>query len=446
MRTTLPGFPRPLIALVGRPNVGKSTLFNRLLGSRRAVVSSTGGTTRDRLYGLVEWRGTPFTLIDMGGMEFGVDDGIGRSVQRHVVRALEEADGVVFVCDAQEGLVPADQMIMEWLRKTGKPVLLTVNKADHRLIVPPDFFSLGLAQPLAVSALHGRGTGELLDRLVDELAQRSGTDPQTLGSRLARAVAIVGRQNVGKSSLLNALLREERVIVSEVPGTTRDAVDTHLVVDGELVTVIDTAGLRHRRKVKDPVDMFSMSGALEAIGRCDVALVVLDATQGLVRDDQRILTSVCRAGRGLVVLVNKWDLVKGGTERTLTEATRRAAPFVSFAPVLAVSAKTGFQVPRILTTTMRVIRTMQRGVSDVECRAILEEAWAAHQSPRFRGRTVRLRGARWLPGVPVRVELITSPIGRLPLPYQHYLLKRLYAHPSISGVPIKLVVTGTGKR
>jgi GTP-binding protein len=466
MITVLPGIQRPCIALVGRPNVGKSTLFNRLIGVRKAVVSSTRGTTRDRLYGHTEWRGVPLTLIDTGGFEFAAGNGLAEAVQHHIWRALQEADGFVLVCDAKEGLVPADEMIMERLRKTGKPVVLALNKIDHRLVVPPEFFSLGGAAAFPLSALHGRGTGDLLDHLVTHLTvpQRHPSEPSQRTDLPAApnpaqapgdfdggqadvpsrhptsAVAIVGRQNVGKSSLLNSLLREERVIVSEVPGTTRDAVDTHLTVHGEPLVLIDTAGLRRRRKVKDPVDLFSMSRALEAIERCNVALVVLDATQGVTRDDQRITAQVCQAGRGLVILVNKWDRVRGGSDRTLTEAIRRALPFASFAPVLAVSAKTGFQIPRSLTTTLRVIRAMQQELSEAACLALLQKAWGAHPPPRFRGRTIRLQQARWLPGRPVRVELTTSPIGRLPLPYQHYLLKYLHASPRLTGVPIRLVV------
>ena len=253
-------------------------------------------------------------------------------------------------------------------------------------------------------------------------------------------MAIVGRQNVGKSSLLNALLREDRVIVSETPGTTRDAVDTQLIVNGTKLSLIDTAGLRHRRKVRDPVDLFSMSRAVEAIGRCDVALVVLDGTTGVTTDDLRNITQVCDAGRGLILLVNKWDLVTGGSERRLTDAVHRAIPFATFAPVLAVSAKTGFHLPRVLTTTLRVARAMHQGLSEVDCFALLGKAWGAHAPPRIRGRAIRLQGARWLAGHPACVELITRPIGRLPVPYQHYLLKRLHEHPKLSGVPIRLMV------
>jgi GTP-binding protein len=426
-----------LIAIVGRPNVGKSTLFNRLIGARKAVVASTRGTTRDRVYGQAEWRGVPLMLVDTGGFEFGSGNGLTRAVQLQIGRALKEADAVLLVCDGREGLVPMDEMVMERLRTMDKPVVLAVNKLDHRLVVPPDFFALGVADPVPVSAMHGRGTGDLLDRLVTHLARRAtdGSPP-----RPSVSVAIIGRQNVGKSSLLNALLREERMIVHEAPGTTRDAVDTLLRIRDDSVLLVDTAGLRRRRKVKDPVDLFAMSRTVHAIERCDVALAVLDATQGVTREDQRIVDKVCEAGRGLVLLVNKWDLVKGGDPRKLTEAIRRALPFAAFAPVLAISAKTGFHVPRSVAAVLDVVRRMRQEVPEADCRAILQRAWAAHPPPRWRGRVVRVRGARWIPGCPVRMELVTHPAGRLSSSYQRYLLNALQAYPRLAGVPIRLVV------
>jgi GTP-binding protein len=429
--------------IVGRPNVGKSTLFNRLLGERRAVVSKTRGTTRDRLFGDVHWGGRVFTLVDTGGIEFDTREGLAAAVQRNVRRALKDADAFLLVCDAAEGFRPADTMVMDALRPTGKPVILAVNKAEDRLAVPPDVFSLGAADAFAVSALHGQGTGDLLDALA---AQTASAETRPVADL---SIAIVGRQNVGKSSLLNALLREERALVSDVPGTTRDVVEGRLSIRDASVALADTAGLRHRRKVKDPIDTFSMSRALEAINRCDVALAVLDATVGITRDDQRLLERVCEAGCGLIVLLNKWDLVQAAKNpdglkegRTLAGVVQRALPGASFAPVLAVSAKTGFQVPRVVTTALRVARAMRQGLSENTCTAMLREAWSAHAPPRWRGRAVRLERARWLGGRPARIELITRPIGRLPEPFERYLLKKLHAAPALEGVPVRLSVTG----
>lgn len=446
---------RPWVAIVGRPNVGKSTLFNRLLGRRRAIVSSGKGTTRDRLHGLVEWRGRSLTLIDTGGLELARVEGLAALVQANVRRVFNEADGFLLVCDGKDGLLPADAMILERLRTTGRPVVLAVNKLDQRLTVPPEFFSLGVAPIHPISALHGHGSGELLDHLVERFAEPP--PPDASGGRAPSAdepmpaVAILGRQNVGKSSLFNALLREERVLVSHVPGTTRDAVDTSLSVDGEPVVLIDTAGLRHRRKVRDPIDHVAMARAVEAIERCDVALVLLDATEGVTHDDQRIISKVLEVGRGLVLVVNKCDLVQGGrgagplSSRKLVEATHRAVPGAFLAPVVATSAITGFQVPLSLLTALRVVRAMRRGLSAERCRAVVKAAWSAQVPPRFRGRPIRLQDIRWVPGRPARVELTLRPVAWLPRPYQHYLLKRVYAgHSALAGVPLTLQLRRAG--
>ena len=432
----------PVLAIIGRPNVGKSTLFNRLLGARKAVVSDIRGTTRDRLFGRLEWRRTPLTLVDMGGVEFDARGDLAEAVQQQIAHAVQGADAFLFVCDAQDGLLPADQMILERLRATGKPIILAVNKADRRLAVPPEFFSLGLADTLPVSALHGHGTGDLLDRLVERFpaTPREG-DASAAAGAWPIAVAIIGRQNVGKSSLLNALLREERVIVNAIPGTTRDAVDTRLTVRGVPLLLIDTAGLRHRRKVRDPVDLFAMSRSFQAIDRCDVALMVLDAVVGVTRDDLRILTEVCRKGRGLIILVNKWDLVKRRTSgEALTGAVHRSVAFASFAPVLAVSAKTGFQVSRCVAETLDIVRLMREGLSERECAMLLQAAWRRQPPPRYRGRAIRLLNAQWLPGRPATIELTASPAGRIPTPYRNYLLKSVHASPKLVGVPVRLIV------
>lgn len=436
----------PVIAIVGRPNVGKSTLFNRLIGRRKAVVSSLQGTTRDRLEGTLEWRGMPLTVVDTGGFQLTAQGDLETAVQRHLRVALREAQGVLFLCDALQGLLPADQLILDSLRRMGKPVVIAVNKTEHGRLVPPEFFALGAATIFPVSALHGLGIGELLDHLVTFVApagaQRSNGSghARTASEEGGLSVAIIGRQNVGKSSLFNAFLREERVIVSEIPGTTRDAVDTVLSLGETPLRLIDTAGLRHRRKVKSPVDLFAMARTAEAITRAHVALVVLDATQGVTTDDRRIVTQVCEAGCGLVLVVNKWDLVKGVSERTLTASMKRAVPFAAFAPVVAVSAKTGFQVTEALAIAQRVFERITRGVSEETCRLVLVRAWNAHLPPRIRGRAIRLRTARWVPGRPCRIELTTAPVGRLPVPYQHYLLKQLHAHPGFRGIPITLIV------
>ena len=429
----------PCVALVGRPNVGKSTLFNRLIGARKAVVSSIRGTTRDRLYGRAEWRGMSFAVIGMGGVEFSTTDDLAQAVQRHVQHAVQDADGFVLVCDAQDGLVPADEMILELLRKTSKPVLLVANKMDSPRTLPPEFYSLGgVDETIPISALHGRGVGELLDALVVML--RPLATPMVMSQ--GPALAIVGRQNVGKSSLFNAFLREERVIVSDRPGTTRDAVDTAMTFQGQPVVLVDTAGLRHRRKVKSPIDLFSMGRTLQAVERCDVALVVLDATLGVTQDDRRLVSKVLEAGCGVVLLPNKWDVVKSAKsirEQTLTETMHRSLPGASFAPVVAISAKTGFQVPKSLMIALQVGKRQRAGLSDEALLLFLRQAWASRPVPRLRGRPVFLQQVRWVPGRPPRIEVETHPGGRLPVAFHNYLLKRIHAHPALSGVSVRLV-------
>jgi GTP-binding protein len=427
-------------AIVGRPNVGKSTLFNRLVGYRKAVVSSTAGTTRDRVMGQLSWKGVPVTLTDTGGVDFTATDPLGEAVQRHIARAIEDADGFVFVCDVHVGLLPADLMVFDRLRTMGKPVVVAVNKADDRAAVPVDFHALGVEEILPISALHGRGVHELLDRLVAMTPKPLQADSAVLGvGRDLLHAAIIGRQNVGKSSFFNAVLREERVIVSDVPGTTRDAIDTELVVDGKRLVLIDTAGLRHKRKVKTPLDVFAMSRSLEAIDRCGVALLVFDATLGITADDRRIAARVVKVGKGLVLLGNKWDLVKAGHERKLAEGVRRALPHASFAPVVALSAKTGLHVRQSLELAHRIFRAMQQGLSEEQCTRLVGAAWMAHPPPRARGRPIKLKSATYRLGTPARLELVTSPcLGELPKAYAHYLVNRLHADPRLSGVPITI--------
>lgn len=382
-------------------------------------------------------------------------DQLNQRVWQHLQRAVQEADYLLILCDAQEGMVPVDTMIVETLRKTGKPMALVANKADHRLTVPPDCFTLGIETVFATSALHGLGIGELLDHLVDRpppcpsVQRADSSAPRRLAggaTPAAMAIAIVGRPNVGKSSLFNALLREERVIVSDQPGTTRDTIDTPLLVDGDPVMLIDTAGLKHRRKVKNPLEVFAMAQAVKAIERCDVALVLLDGTQGVVRDDKRLVERVAAMGRGLLLLINKWDLVKQvpqhrlteAVQHRLTEAVHRQLPMARFAPILPISAKTGLGVWAGCAKAREVFRAMQ-GVPEEELAAYIRSAWASRPPPRVRGRTIRCDGARWLGSRPARIQILTTPAAILPHGYQRYLLNRLSAWRRLAGVPVQLI-------
>lgn len=435
--------PLPLIAIVGRPNVGKSTLFNRVIGARKSVVSSIRATTRDRIVAVGQWRGVRFRLMDMGGMEFGIRQGLDFHIQRHVEQGLQEADVFILMCDGQAGLLPTDQMVRDRLRATGKPVIAVVNKLDDRLSVPPDFYTLGVPELVALSALHGKGTGDLLDQAIAHLKDKAGSG---LSLRSSLSIAIVGRQNVGKSSLFNALLDEERAIVSEIPGTTRDAVDTFATFQNVPVTLIDTAGLRHRRKVKNPIDTFSMTRTLEALARSQVALFVLDAGVGVVTDDLRIASAIAEAGCGVVILLNKWDLVKEPNEKQLPAAVGRFLPMLSFAPVLAVSAKTGYNVPEVIHAAYDIHQRMLTPMSDADCLALLRRAWISPVAPRMRGRLIRLHAARWITGRPVRLEVTASPGGELPLPFLRTVIKNLHRKPQCAGLPLRLITTTPSKQ
>ncbi len=428
------------ILLVGRPNVGKSTLFNRVLGRRKAVVSPTRGTTRDRIEGTTVWQGRPMRFFDMAGFEVKSATELEEAVQRNLRRGLQEADIFVFVCDGQDGIVPLDSMIMDELRLVGKPVIVAVNKMDDKNVVPADAFGFGLADVMAISALHGKGVGDLMDRVLQRGTGQESGPAKFAGAEQPPAIAIVGRQNVGKSTLFNALLREERVVVSDVAGTTRDAVDTLLDFKGKPVILIDTAGLRHRRKVHNTVDVYSMARSMESIGRCDTALLVIDGSMGVTTDDQRIASSIADAGRGIVIVVNKWDLVEGADPGRLPEQVHRQLPFVSHAPVIAISAKTGLNISKALSEALMVSGRLHRGLDGAALNRLLQQAWQSHPPSRYRGRPVHLKKAEWQSGPPAVITLTTAPIGRLTAPYLHYLQKRLHAYPGLVGVPLQLAV------
>ncbi|HXG42462.1 MAG TPA: ribosome biogenesis GTPase Der, partial [Dehalococcoidia bacterium] len=345
---------RPLVAIVGRPNVGKSTLFNRLVGGRKALVEDIPGTTRDRLYAEVEWGDRAFTLVDTGGLDPSSQETLAALIRRQVETALAEADVVLFVVDASQGLTATDLEIAEVLRRTGRTVLLVANKADNdrRRQAALQFYELGLGEPIALSAYHDLGVEELRRALVALLppAEAETTSAAQL------ALAIVGRPNVGKSMLLNAILGQERVVVSEVPGTTRDAVDTPLDYKGRRLLLIDTAGIRRRGRIAPGLERHSVERARQAVRRCDVALLVIDATEGVTAQDTHIAGLALEECKGLIVVANKWDLMPDTEEsrrRFAAEALERLK-FVPWAPLAFVSAKTGLNLEGLLDLAVEV--------------------------------------------------------------------------------------------
>ncbi len=372
------------VAIVGRPNVGKSTLFNRIIRERRAVVHESPGVTRDRLAARAEWSGHPFLLLDTGGIvPFGETvSAFDQLVTQVAEDAIAEADTILLVVDAGTGPTAWDDHIADLLRRSGKPVVLAVNKAEKlsSLLAAPEFYKLGLGDPFAISALHGQGVGEMLDRLVADFPPAAPEQPCDC------RVAIVGRPNVGKSSLLNLLVGRDEALVSEIPGTTRDAVHTDLRWHGRVVRLVDTAGLRRKSRVQEAVEAFSALRTLRAIEECDVALLVVDAAAGTVGQDARIAGFIHDAGRGVVVAFNKWDLVEKDhrTHLQVWEAFLREAPFLSYAPWLTLSAVTRQRSGRLLETAWEVHEARQRRVETAQLNRVLERI-VREQPPRTHG-------------------------------------------------------------
>jgi len=372
--------PKPIIALVGRPNVGKSTFFNRLIGERRAIVEDMPGTTRDRLYGDSFWNGREFTAVDTAGILFGEDDPtlpaaeISRRTLEQARLAIDEADAIIFMVDGREGLTAADREVADVLRTTAKPVVLGVNKCDspERALDAVEFYELNLGDPIPMSAFHGLGTGDVLDKAVEPFPM---TEPAPEGERHLH-VAIVGRPNVGKSSLLNKLLGAERSVVSNVPGTTRDTIDTTITFNGEPVTLIDTAGVRRSGRIERGIEKYSVLRTLRAIERCDVALLLIDAAEGVTAQDTHIAGMILEAKKGVAILVNKWDAVEkdNQTYNQFEAQVREAFKFIDYAPIVFISALTGQRVSRVLEFAREIYDQRQKRVPTGELNDFLREA------------------------------------------------------------------------
>ncbi|MEA3346170.1 MAG: ribosome biogenesis GTPase Der [Chloroflexota bacterium] len=427
----------PIVAIVGCPNVGKSTLFNRLIGRRQAIVSEVPGTTRDRLYGDMEWNGIPFTLIDTGGFDPVSKDDLLQQVRAQAQVAIGEAAVILFVVDGSGGLTANDEEVADLLRRSDKPVILVVNKTESptRRLQAVDFYRLGLGNPHLVSALHGTGTGDLLDEVVDTLPPTEGEEVDE-----AARIAIVGRPNVGKSSLLNRFLGQERVIVDEEPGTTRDSIDTRIEVDGWPVTLIDTAGLRRRSKVQDGLEQYSVIRALRAIDRSDVVLLLLEAPEGPTRQDARIADYVIEQGCSLMLIVNKWDLMGEGS-RTRQEYSRwiyAQFPFLDYVPLLFTSAKTGWGVEEVLPTALwvqeeRLVRIATGGLNK-----LVREWMSQHAPPSKGGRRLKLHYVTQADiDPPTFVFFVNDPQLVIPS-YTRYLENRLREVYRFVGTPLRL--------
>ncbi len=432
------------VAIVGRPNVGKSALFNRLVGQRLAIVEATAGVTRDRLYALAEWRGRAFTLVDTAGIDPDADrerpaGEIAFATSRQAEAAAQEADLVLFTVDALAGRRSLDEDVARILRATRRPVVLVANKAESPAAaasVHAEFASLGFGEPIAVSAIHGEGTGDLLDRIVDALPER----PETPVEADQLAVAIVGRPNVGKSSLLNALLGEERSLVSDVPGTTRDVVDTILRRRDRTFRLLDTAGMRKKPEALGAIEYYAALRAIAAISRCDVALLVFDALQGVTAQDRRLAGIILEEGKGLIIVGNKWDLAReqGGdfSQGELANAIGDMLPFARFAPVTFLSAKTHRRLGSLLPLVEQVASNLDRRVPTPQLNAIVRDAVLAHPPPAVAGRVLRVYyGTQPETHPPLFVFHCNDP-SLVQASYERFLENTLRRHFDFSGVPI----------
>jgi GTP-binding protein len=493
----------PVVAIVGRPNVGKSTLFNRFVGGRQAIVEDRARTTRDRMYGDAEWNGRRFIVVDTGGLEVDPADTIELKVQEQARLAIGEAEVILFLVDAVSGLTPADEEAADLLRRSTKPVIVAANKADNqaREIDAAEFYALGWEETYPISASHGRGTGDLLDAIVwalppesaEEIARKQreteadawardvaagrlqpfvvgeegdegdedgaddadaepSTDEAKWDAEMAAAaeddepaaIAFVGRPNVGKSSLLNALLGEDRAIVSEVPGTTRDAIDTPLEWGRSQIVLIDTAGIKRRGKVASgpAAERYSTLRALKAIGRADVAVLVIDAVEGLTAQDAHVAGYVIEEGRGLVVAVNKWDLVEDKTDRTFdqyVEWIRNETPFLEFAPIVSISAKTHQRVGKVLELAVDIWGERRRRVPTGELNRILRAATDRQQPPVVKGRRPKIFYATQAAIAPPTFVFFANDAASVHFSYRRYLENRLRDEFGFHGTPIKLI-------
>jgi len=380
----------PVVAIVGRPNVGKSSLFNRFVGKRKAIVDKISGITRDRIYETIIWRGRSFRLVDTGGIILKDKERLSSLILKQVEMAIDESALVLFLCDVKDGLTPIDWHIRDLLQKKGGKIILVVNKVDTEgdSLKVLDFYELGLGEPCTVSALHGLETGNLLDKIVDSLG-KSAIEGEVVESYRIK-IAIVGRPNVGKSSFLNYLLREDRVIVDAEPGTTRDSIDTFFEKDGTKFIIIDTAGIRHKSKIKEVLDVYSMSRSLESIRHSNVSLVMLDAVEGVTVEDLKIINIAEKEGKGIIIIVNKWDLVKDIRMEDYEKAIRKRAPFLGYVPVLFTSCLTGRNVIKAIDLSACIFKNCSTTIKTAELNEVLQALQKSRSSPFRSGRTVKL--------------------------------------------------------
>jgi GTP-binding protein len=458
---------KPLVAIVGRPNVGKSTFFNRMIGERLAIVEDLPGTTRDRLYGDTDWNGRVFTLIDTGGLELGTGIPVGQvglhgqpgDLMDHVMSqaqlAIDEADVIVFMVDARSGITTADEDVAQKLRLTKKPVIIAANKADNkdRRMDAVEFYSLGLGEPIVISSIQGMGTGDLLDRIVEELPPLSETDDDDEEDVIR--IAIVGRPNVGKSSLLNAIIGSDRSIVSDVPGTTRDAIDIAFEFEGHKIRLVDTAGIRRRGRVGPGVEKYSVLRSERALERSDVSIVLIDATEGLAAQDTHIAGAIHEKTKGVIVVVNKWDLAQQQRKderegvfahpddeiqsaEEYRDILAEGLKFIPYAPILFASAKTGYHVKSILEEAVKIAEMRFLRVSTSKLNEVVQVAIRHHSPTVIKQKPLKIFYATQARVNPPTFIFFVNDIEGVHFSYERYLENRLREAFGFKGTAIRL--------
>ena len=436
---------KPLVAIVGRPNVGKSMLFNKLCGQRLSIVEDTPGVTRDRLYAQCEWRGRTFDIVDTGGIEPGTDDQILTFMREQAEIAIQSATVIVFVCDIKTGLTAADQDVANMLLRSQKPVVLAVNKMDQVGSVDPDiyeFYNLGLGDPIAVSAVHGHGTGDLLDACFEYFPpeQEEEEDDDVI------KVAIIGKPNVGKSSLTNRILGEERVIVSDVAGTTRDAVDSYFENAKGRYLIIDTAGMRKKSKVEDRVEKFSVLRATMAIERADVCLIMIDAREGVTEQDTKVAGLAHEAGKACIIVVNKWDAVEkdGKTMDRMRQDVMRDLSYMTYAPVVFISALTGQRVDRLFDLINYVNDQATTRITTGMLNSVLADATARVQPPTDKGRRLKIYYMTQAGIRPPHFICFCNDARLFHFSYQRYLENQIRSTFGLEGTPVRMTIRQKG--
>lgn len=438
---------KPIVAVVGRPNVGKSTLFNRLAGERISIVQDTPGVTRDRIYADVEWLNRKFTLIDTGGMEIGSEEIIQRQILQQAEIAIETADVILFVTDVKTGVTDDDRQVANLLRRTKKPVVLAVNKVDSVKRDTMDiyeFYELGIGDPLPVSAGQALGLGDMLDEMVKHFPENTGTDEDDDAIK----VAIIGKPNVGKSSLINKILGEDRLIVSNIPGTTRDAVDSPITIDGQKYIFIDTAGMRRKSKIKEEIERFSIIRAVAAVERCDVAVLLIDANEGVTDQDTKIAGIAHERGRAALIAVNKWDSIEKDDKtmnRYLKDIANELA-YMAYAPRVFISAQTGQRIDRMLEMIQTVHQNHALRISTGVLNEVLIEATAMQQPPADKGRQLRLYYMTQVSVKPPTFVIFVNERGLFHFSYRRYIENQLREAFGFVGTPIHFIVREKGDK